>query len=493
MKKLKFIIVAVLIGLWGCSKENTQNEELSENSDTTIEPLTGEEINTYIKESLNNTGDFSWSDVSDYILWSATMNGDSILTVGYTKSSVSGNSTKSKSENSLKEKIIEVAYDIENCNQLKSSSENLSLYENESLCYVDLKIQCLETISALRSMDSIRYIEPSGYNFFDYEDQLKSSSGCGTEGETINEEDYSSFTPDCLVPWTFYKHNITEAWDYSTGSNITVGLIDTGVSEYQSLFNTNFNNGYSTDRTILKYGTYDETVYDQCGHGTCMAGNLAAPRNNMGMPVGVAYNCNLITYRGTSDVLLNSNDEQNGVAEALTDLADNADVDIISMSLGYIFTISKIEDAIEYAYDNGKLIFAAGGTSTSYTTWWGVIFPANMDETVAVTGITDSGEYEACSTCHSGSEIDFTVIMQREDDADRKSVCAGYYENTMNYIGGSSVATSFTAGIAALVWSNHPSWTKDEVLSKLKESAEFYPDKDDEFGYGNIDAYLAVQ
>ncbi len=489
MKTLKIIIGVLFIALWGCSDDHSEIVTNSKTSDSEIEPLSGSEINSYIKESLNNTGDFSWSDVSDYILWSAVMNGDSILTVGYKKSSES----LKRTSKSLKKKIINVATNIENNNNQTLNSDDLTLYENESLSYIDLKITSLETINTLRSMDSIRYLEPSGYNFFDYEDQLKSSSGCATEGETINSEDYTSITPDCLVPWTFYKHNVTEAWNYSTGSNITIGLIDTGISEYQSLFSTNFNNGYSSDRTILNYSTYDETVYDLCGHGTCMAGNLAAPRNNIGMPVGVAYNCNLITYRGTSDVLLNSNDEQNGVAEALTELADNSDVKIISMSLGYIFTISKIEDAVEYAYDNDKLIFAAGGTSSTYTTWWGVIFPANMDETVAVTGITDSDEYEACSTCHEGSEIDFTVIMEREDDSDRKSVCAGYYENTMRYIGGSSVATSFIAGVAALVWANHTSYTKDDVLQKLKESAEFYPDRDDNFGYGNIDAYVAVQ
>ncbi len=489
MKRLDFFIVALLTALWSCSDDHSDIATNFETTNSETVPLTGDEINIYIKEALDSTGNFSWSEVSDYILWSAVMNGDSILTVGYEKSSESLKNTSSF----LKQKIIRVANAIENDNLLNNPSSELTLYENESLSYMDLKIASLETISTLRSMDSIRYMEPSGYNFFDYEEELKSSSGCSTEGETINTNDYTTFTPGCLVPWTFYKHNVTEAWNYSTGSSITVGLIDTGISEYQSLFNTKFNNGYSSDRTISSYSTYDETVYDLCGHGTCMAGNLAAPRNNIGMPVGVAYNCNLITYRGTSDVLLNSNDEQNGVAEALTELADNSDVDIISMSLGYIFTISKIKDAIEYAYEKEKLIFAAGGTSTSYLTWWGVIFPANMDETVAVTGITDSDDYVACSSCHKGSEIDFTVIMEREDDDSRNSVCAGYYDDTMRYIGGSSVATSFVAGIAALVWSNHTSWNKDEVLQRLKESAEFYPDKDGSFGYGNIDAYTAVQ
>lgn len=137
------------------------------------------------------------------------------------------------------------------------------------------------------------------------------------------------------------------------------------------------------------------------------------------------------------------------------------------------------------------MIIAAGGTSTDYTTWFGVIFPANMNETVAVTGIKDNG-FNACDVCHKGSEIDFTVIMERANDPNRHSVCLGYYTNTMNYIGGSSVATATTAGIAALIWARHPNWTRDQILNKMKQSATFYPYKNASYGYGNIDAYKAV-
>ncbi len=68
-----------------------------------------------------------------------------------------------------------------------------------------------------------------------------------------------------------------------------------------------------------------------------------------------------------------------------------------------------------------------------------------------------------------------------------------YYDNQSDYVGGSSVATATTAGIAALVWSKNPTWTRDQVLTKMRQSASFYPTKNAEFGYGNINAFLAVQ
>ena len=116
-----------------------------------------------------------------------------------------------------------------------------------------------------------------------------------------------------------------------------------------------------------------------------------------------------------------------------------------------------------------------------------------MDETVAVTGVTDASYYKECDICHKGNAIDFTVVMQRDGNGSRTTPVLSYYNGQTDYVGGSSVATATTAGIAALVWSRHPSWTKDQVLNKLKQSADFYPNKNSQYGYGNINALQAVQ
>ena len=141
-----------------------------------------------------------------------------------------------------------------------------------------------------------------------------------------------------------------------------------------------------------------------------MAGTIAAPRTSNHSPVGVAYNANLVSVRGTGDVVINGGKEKTGVADALVLLGDRTDVRIISMSIGDVFTNSKVADAVRYAYGKGKLIFSAAGTSTSFTNWYGVIFPATMAETVAVTGIKEGGGYARCDVCHSGDKVDFTIV-----------------------------------------------------------------------------------
>ena len=116
-----------------------------------------------------------------------------------------------------------------------------------------------------------------------------------------------------------------------------------------------------------------------------------------------------------------------------------------------------------------------------------------MSETVAVTGVNDGSSYERCDTCHSGSKIDFTIIMEGDNNTSKAPPVLGFNTDQRRYTGGSSVATATTAGIAALIWSKYPSWSRTQVLNRLKQSAEFYPNKNGSFGYGNIDALQAVQ
>jgi len=497
MKRQLFVLFAVVFMFAACEKGD---EFIAENpapaADEQIEPLSPEEINNRIDQSIIETGDFNWANADAHLIWSAAMHGDSLLTVGYADAAFSI-ADKAAAE-SVKDNLIRSIMESEQI----AEKQRIVLYEDKQINVFDVRAVDYETVEALLQRKDVRYVEPGAYNYYAHNAYEKSSSGCSFDAANVYTSDYRSIAPNALVSWTYDEHNIPQAWSYSTGAGITVGLIDTGVSPHQTLLGSNFNSGYSSGRSIEKYGTYVDSWWywvtktdgpnDKCGHGTSMAATIASPRNDTGMPVGVAYNCNFISYRGTGDVVLNDYHEKKGVANALTALANNPSLRIISMSIGHIFSNNRISDAIEYADYKGKMIIAAGGTSTNFTNWAGVIFPANMDETIAVTGIKSGSSYDECDVCHTGSKIDFTVTMERSWDTDRHSVCLGYYNNTTNYVGGSSVATATTAGIAALIWARNPSWNKAQVLQKMKESADLYPNKSSNFGYGNIDALAAV-
>jgi len=494
------VLLVLLIIVSSCSKEQNFNAEEALITQDNQRLLSIEEINTQIDETLKNKGNFDWNTTSDQFLWSAVMHGDNILTVGYGDTSFS----EQRSSELINEK--ERLLGIITQNEDNVSRSDLKLYEHEIINVFDVNVENLETIVELRKDANIRYLEPNGYNKFVIQEEVatRSSSGCDKNGTSINPAHYSTIAPNAQLSWHFNEHNIPQAWNYSTGSGITIGLIDTGVSQSQSLLNSGgINDGYSNGRFVQKKGVFIDSrwwwsnnydgPHDKCGHGTAMASTIAAPRNDNGMPVGVAYNSNLVAYRATEDVLLNDYHERKGVSRALTELGNRNDVKIISMSIGYIWSIGNIRDAVRYAHSRGKLIFAAGGTSTSFTNGFGVIFPATMSETVAVTGVDDGPNYDRCDTCHSGNKIDFTIIMQGDNNTSKAPPVLSFYNNQRRYTGGSSAATATTAGIAALVWARHPSWSRTQVLNKLKQSSDFYPSRSSQFGYGNIDALQAVQ
>ncbi|MEN9445293.1 MAG: hypothetical protein RIS47_2184 [Bacteroidota bacterium] len=498
--KNSLLLAATLLLVWtSCSQQDDFNAQDAAQGQ---QPLTPAQINQEINTMLAEKGSFDWSQASDYLLWSAIVQSDSLASVGYGDQAFDDAIMVRKSA-AAHDLVINTAQESENLASGKKNDQSILVRDNDQLTTLDLRITQLNTVTELRNNPSVRYLEPAGYQYMRYQDLHKSDSGCDQSGDAINAADYRLITPNCYVSWVYDRHNIPSAWGYSTGAGITVGVVDTGASGSQPLLNGEFNDGYSSGRTIQRYGVFVDSfwpwvtktdgIYDKCSHGTSMTANVSSPRNNNYMPVGVAYNCNMVAYRATGDVVLEGYHEQVGVETALMQLANRSDVKIISMSIGHILSVGRISDAIKYAYSKGKLIFAAGGTSTSFTNFTGVIFPASMAETVAVTGITDAGGYTECEVCHKGDAIDFTVVMQRASDASRTSPTTGFTAGSKQYIGGSSIATSTTAGIAALVWAKNPTWTRAQVLNKMIQSASLYPSRSSNFGWGNVDALKAVQ
>lgn len=503
---IKLVLLSLIV-FASCSKEESMDKNSIVIEETQKSPLTTTQINAKIDESLHTKGSFNWSEASSHLLWSAVVNGNDIVTIGFGNSKSNFERAKTSNNAKIQNELLAVIMKYE-----ATALDKTLINADADLNTMDVMIEKQETIIALRQSKYIRYIEPADYSYLDHQvsknnpgyttNSSSGSSGCGYEATALATIDYTTTTPNAKVPWTFTQHNIPNAWNISSGRGITIGIIDTGVSPNQSLLGSNFNNGLSSGRTIQKNGVYIDSIWpwstttdgvnDLCGHGTSMAAVAAAPRNDKGLPVGVAYNSNLVTYRAATNVVIDGYQEQEAVKKAFTALGNNANVKIISMSMGHIFSVGKIEDAIKFAYGKGKLIFCAAGTSTSFTTFVGVIFPAWMPETVAVTGVKEGSTYTACDECHTGSKVDFTVAMQRSASGNSVPVNS-YYDNQTDYIGGSSVATATTAGIAALVWSKNPTWTRDQVLAKMRQSASLYPNKSSSYGYGNVNAYLAVQ
>ena len=509
MKQIFSIALASFLVLTGCNKMNDASPDIVPAPDL----VSKENIDAIIIQSLQANNKFEWNMTSSDVVWSALQQKDNMLSVGYQpagytniENTIHEIDINAAAWTKAKEQLIEKIISSEQQLDKQLTRENIVMIEDEFLPFINVVVKNYATVKMLRNSNTVRYADPMAYEP-QPEIMPDSDSGCGSnnaEGGLVAGVDYSNISPNTKQSWNYAYHKIPQAWTKSTGAGVKIFVIDTGSEYDQDNLGTAFNQGASSGRTVEKIVTLPrstflgiptgsvETPDDACGHGTSMAGAAAAPRGTDGNAVGVAYNSNLVTCRASSDVLIDASREVTGVTNAYTNAANRADVRIISMSMGRITGSSQITDAINYAYGKNKLMFCAAGTSFGWTAgWYGVIFPAWLAKVNAVTGVRDNNFNKNCTACHKGSETDFTIVMEKASN-ERHPLSVAMNGNAPSTVGGSSVATATTAGIAALVWSRFPSYTRDQVLNKLISTSANYPNKNSSYGWGNINADAAT-
>lgn len=510
MKNILFLLPAICL-LLSCRKSDSSSMTLRDG----YEKPGIDSVYLEIQNSIVKKGSFEWASLSPSLLWAAIQKSNGIVAVGY---QTPGNSYR---ENQLhlidigegnwlrtKQYLINEIVQIEQAFSPSLQQEDLVPWEEAILPVFNIVIKNPRSLTYLLSSPLVRYVEPMGYDQFLFSAAQERSSGCNPNLPTrglMAGVHYGVVAPNAKASWNYPAHGILDAWRYVSGKGIKVFLIDTGIGYGQEGLGANFNQGFSGARTLERLVTLPrqrflgiinvgppETPEDRCGHGTAMAGVLAAPRGTSGNMVGIAYNTDLVTCRAAADVFIDEAREVKGVSDAFTMAARRADVKVISMSMGRITVSSQIRDAIQYAHAKGKLIFCAAGTSFSFTAnWAGVIFPATLPEVQAVTGVKQFTNFEACSHCHSGPEVDFVVEMERAGDA-TFPLTVSDRGNEPSTIGGSSVATASMAAMTALVWSRYPSYTRDQILTLLERYSTYYPQRDSRWGWGKFQPVLAV-
>jgi subtilisin family serine protease len=513
MKKTLLAFACIIVLLNACKKVTTDSS-----SDEIKNPdvIPSAKINAFIKEQIEANNKFEWNTASDEMIWSALQQSDNILSVGYKPAGETNVEERLSDINiasakwvQAKNEIIRIILSSEGKTRKDITAATIEEWEERVLPVIDVRVENFETVKLLRASNLVRYAEPMGYEpqHINANSGTQSSSGCGSnvaDAVLTAGVDYTTITPNTKQSWNYPYHNIPQAWTKSTGAGVKVFIIDSGCEFDQENLGSTFNQGSSSGRTVEKIVTLPrstflgiptgpvETADDGCGHGTAMAGACAAPRGTDGAACGVAYNCNLVTCRAAEDVLIDGSRENKGVADAYTNAANRADVKIISMSMGRITSNSQIRDAIKYAYGKGKLMFCAAGTSFSWTAgWYGVIFPAYMTEVNAVTGVRDNNFNTNCTDCHKGAETDFTVVMEKASN-ERHPLTLAMTGDAPSTVGGSSVSTATMSGMAALVWSRFPTYTREQVVNKLTTNAANYPTRNSNFGWGNVNVDRAT-
>ncbi|HEX2210270.1 MAG TPA: S8 family serine peptidase [Longimicrobium sp.] len=305
------------------------------------------------------------------------------------------------------------------------------------------------------------------------------------------------------VSWSYEPrfNNVLNAWRRSRGDNIRIGLIDTGIDAHELQLNSRFGmNPWGLTRQIWReYSAaagWGAPWQDTCGHGTRMAGVIAAPQDGQNM-VGTAPMSDLISIRVGGDVaVFNAGYVIDAIHIAMNPARP---AHIIAMAIGTTSTFSSLSDVIRYYYYrknaagqlNGPLFIAATGSSFQAfidpLPNSNVLYPAELPEVVAVAGVGQNGQLVEDSHYGPGTELAGFV---RQGTVGVPGVHAGAPNPTG--IDAASGATASVAGIAALVWARYPHFNNMWLRQHLKQNAIGYSNHNNQVGYGTIFAYKAV-
>ncbi|GHH88029.1 type VII secretion-associated serine protease [Streptomyces sulfonofaciens] len=248
--------------------------------------------------------------------------------------------------------------------------------------------------------------------------------------------------------WYLDAMSADQLWNVSTGKDITVAVIDSGVSETKSLEGKVLP---GKDVTGTSGGPTDD--YD--GHGTSMA-ELIAGSGKDGSLKGLAPDAKVVPYRVTLTTLPGKHKDD--TYKAIREAADG-DARIINMSIGGQYWDPQEESAIKYALSKGKLLFASVGNESSSKTE----YPASYRGVVGVSAADENG------TVAKFSEYNDSVDLA-SPGADVPSWCDKTLKRYCKSEG-TSQASAIASASAALIWSAHPDWTANQVLRVLIDTA----------------------
>jgi serine protease len=348
-------------------------------------------------------------------------------------------------------------------------------------------------------------------------DNFLASGGTGNEIAYI-EPNYAvqafSLDPDDSLysdQWNMQESymNIAKLHSITSGdSDIVVAVIDTGVYEEGEDFSSDtFVTGYNfcseiSDPRSGSTSTTDEyDTTDDNGHGTHVTGTIAEETDNSTGAASIAPGITIMPIKA-----LDSDGEgyTSDISDAIKYAADQG-VDIINLSLGSSSTSTTLEAACTYAYEKGVFIVAAAGNEDTSTE----CYPAAYSSVLSV-GAVGYDTSKRASYSNYGDWVDVMAYGGENDTSSTSTDGTDFYDGILQwtidttpngtngyiYYMGTSMATPHVTALAALLLSEDPSRTPDELMDIICKTANQYDDTESpyEMGkYGVIDALAAMQ
>jgi type VII secretion-associated serine protease mycosin len=288
--------------------------------------------------------------------------------------------------------------------------------------------------------------------------------------------------------WGLSAMHTEQAWGTTKGKGVTVAVLDTGVEADHPDLDGNV----LPVKDMIGFGAR-EGDRSWARHGTAMAGIIAGhghgPGDSQGV-MGIAPEASVQPVR----VILEDGDAArsrarssrgNALADGIRWAADHG-ADVINLSLGDDSASAHPEpsedEAVQYALRKGVVVVASAGNGGEKGDH--VSYPAAYPGVIAVTAVDRYGTRAAFSTRRWYATVSAPGVDIVIADPDHK-----YYEGW-----GTSAASAFVSGAAALIRAAHPGLTPAQIKKLLEDTARNAPagGRDDSRGFGFVDPAAAL-
>jgi membrane-anchored mycosin MYCP len=258
--------------------------------------------------------------------------------------------------------------------------------------------------------------------------------------------------------WAEQALNFTKAWPVTEGAGVTAAVVDSGVD-----WNSQLAGRLSG---IDLTGTGPE---DCAGHGTLVAGLIGAAdqQKSNGNPFyGVAPAASILSVKVTVGSSSPGSAGTNTLAQGIYDAAFLG-AQVISISIQVSDPTPLLADAVQYAISRNAVIVAAGGNdnapgcNSDPQTCQGPFYPASYPGVLSVGALNTDGTLGDFSDARSNVRVTAPGVEIWS------TAPGGYTEDQ-----GTSFATPFVSGVAALIIASHPGISEQAVINRIVDTAD---------------------
>ncbi|MDQ4491597.1 S8 family serine peptidase [Sinomonas sp. ASV486] len=335
----------------------------------------------------------------------------------------------------------------------------------------------LRLVAALSSNPAVEYAEPDAIatavtndQYFPRQYALQNTGQSFTN--TAGTITVAGGTPHADV-------DAVDAWTVTTGVGTKVAVLDTGVA------------GDNPDIApkVVKQANFStsSTTDDLYGHGTHVAGIVAAIADNTIGVAGVCPGCVILNGKVLDD---SGSGSSSAIARGI-DWAVANGAKVINMSLAMRFSSLTLETAVNNAWNHGVVIVAAAGNSGSQAK----MYPAAYTNVIAVAA-TDNNDAKASFSTYGAKWVDLAApgVSVYSTFPNHPFGLQTTYNRSLDYdIGsGTSMASPIVAATVALAWNAHPAYTNADVRAHVESTADKIAGTGSYWANGRVNANGAV-